>query len=64
MIARLVSAGYLQPEQRNDPEAIANAIARMKIDLRGGKGSDDPPAAWELSLPMARNEKPRPTWKR
>jgi hypothetical protein len=45
MIARLVSAGYLQPEQRNDPEAIASAIARMKVDLRGGKGNGDPPAA-------------------
>jgi hypothetical protein len=45
MIARLVSAGYLQPERRNDPEAITNAIVRMKVDLRSGKGSDNPPAA-------------------
>ena len=26
MIAKLISAGYLQPEQRNNPDAIANAI--------------------------------------
>jgi hypothetical protein len=45
MIAKLISAGYLQPEQRNDPDAITNAIARMKLDLRTGNGGDDPPAA-------------------
>jgi hypothetical protein len=43
--AKLVGAGYLQPQQRDDPAAITNAIARMKVDLRGGNGSDDPPAA-------------------
>jgi hypothetical protein len=45
MIAKLISAGYLQPEQRNDPDAITNAIAQMKLDLRTGNGSDDPSAA-------------------
>jgi hypothetical protein len=46
MIAKLINAGYLQPEQRNDPDAVTKAIARMKLDLRTGNGSDDPPAAW------------------
>ena len=32
-------------EQRNDPDAITDAIARMKLDLRTGNGSGDPPAA-------------------
>ena len=45
MIAKLISAGYLQPEQRKDAGAVTNAIARMKRDLRTGNGSDDPPAA-------------------
>jgi hypothetical protein len=45
IVAKLVSAGYLRPEQRNDRDAITNAIARMKLDLRTGNGSDDPPAA-------------------
>jgi hypothetical protein len=45
IIAKLVSAGYLRPEQRNDRDAITNAIARMKLDLRTVNGSDDPPAA-------------------
>jgi hypothetical protein len=45
MIAKLISAGYLQPEQRDDPSAVTRAIARMKQHLRTGNGSDDPPAA-------------------
>jgi hypothetical protein len=45
MIARLISAGYLQPEQPDDPDAVTNAIARMKLDLRTGNGGDDAPAA-------------------
>jgi hypothetical protein len=45
VIAKLISAGYLQPEQRNDPDAVAKAIARMKLDLRTGNGRDDLPAA-------------------
>jgi hypothetical protein len=44
VIAKLISAGYLQPEQRNDPVAVAQAIARMKLDLRIGNGGDDLPA--------------------
>jgi hypothetical protein len=40
IIAKLIGAGYLQPQQRDDPAAITNAIARMKVDLRGGNGSD------------------------
>jgi hypothetical protein len=40
MIARLISAG----EQRNDRDAITNAIARMKLDVRTGNGRDGPPA--------------------
>ena len=36
MIAKLINAGYLQPEQRNDPDAVTKAIARMKLDLRTG----------------------------
>jgi len=36
MIAKLVSAGYLQFEQRNDRDPVTNAIARMKLDLRTG----------------------------
>jgi len=38
MIGKLVSAGYLRADQRHDPEAITNAIARMKLDLRTGNG--------------------------
>jgi hypothetical protein len=45
MITKLVNAGYLQPAQRNDPDAVSKAIARMKLDLRIGNGGDDPPAA-------------------
>jgi hypothetical protein len=45
MIAKLVSAGYLQPEHRNNRDAITQAIARMKLDLRTRNGRDDPPAA-------------------
>ena len=45
VLAKLINAGYLQPEQRNDPDAVTKAIARMKLDLRTGNGSDDPPAA-------------------
>jgi hypothetical protein len=37
MIARLISAGYLQPEQRNDRDAITNAFGRF---LRGTAWQD------------------------
>jgi hypothetical protein len=40
MIAKLVKAGYLRPEHRHDPDAIASAIASMKQAQRSG-GSDD-----------------------
>jgi hypothetical protein len=44
MITKLISAGYLRPEQRHDPDATTNAIARMKMDLRTGNGSIGPTA--------------------
>jgi hypothetical protein len=44
-IVKLIKAGYLQPQQRHNPDAITNAIARMKEDLRTGNGTEDPPAA-------------------
>jgi hypothetical protein len=34
MIEKLVQAGYLRPTQRNDTDAIAKAISRMKRNLR------------------------------
>ena len=34
MIEKLVQAGYLRPTQRNDADAIAKAISRMKRNLR------------------------------
>jgi hypothetical protein len=39
MIAKLVGAGYLRPDQCHDPDAITKAIERMKLDLRNGNGS-------------------------
>jgi hypothetical protein len=46
MVAKLVKAGYLQPGQRHDADAVTNAIARMKQDLRSGScGGDGPTAA-------------------
>ncbi len=35
MIAKLIKAGYLQPARRYDADAITQAIANMKQDLRG-----------------------------
>ncbi len=50
MIAKLVKSGYLQPEQRNDADAITTAIARMKQGLRElrqrGRRSDGRVGAW------------------
>jgi hypothetical protein len=37
MVAKLINAGYLHPAQRNDADAITNAIAQMKENLRGGE---------------------------
>jgi hypothetical protein len=34
MIEKLVEAGYLRSTQRNDADAIAKAISRMKRNLR------------------------------
>ena len=34
MISNLIKAGYLRPTQRNNADAITEAIARMKQDLR------------------------------
>ncbi len=45
MIAKLVRTGYLQPARRNDADAITQAIAQMKQDLRGGGTDDDGPNA-------------------
>ena len=34
IIAKLINGGYLQPELRDDPDAITAAIVRLKEDLR------------------------------
>ena len=48
VIAKLIEAGYLQPTQRNDADAITKAIAQMKQNLRGSvdkpSGNDNPKA--------------------
>jgi hypothetical protein len=45
MVVKLINAGYLSSDQRNDPVAISNAIAEMKQDLRGRRRNDDGPRA-------------------
>jgi hypothetical protein len=40
MIAKLIRAGYLQPDQRDDANAITSAIARVKLALRTGNDSE------------------------
>ena len=45
LIAKLIGAGYLRPDQRHDGDAITNAIVRMKLDLRTGSGGDGPTGA-------------------
>jgi hypothetical protein len=42
MINKLVRAGYLEPAQCNDADAITVAIARMREDLRGPADNDAP----------------------
>jgi len=37
MISKLIKAGYLKPTQRNNADAITEAIARMKRDLRDSR---------------------------
>jgi len=41
MITKLVKAGYLQPAQCDDADAITTAIVQMRRDLRGGAVDDD-----------------------
>lgn len=41
LIAKLVKAGYLQPPQRNDPDAVSRAIFQMRQELRGVNDADD-----------------------
>src|SRR3984957_4189824 len=43
MIAKLVKAGYLRPEHRHDPDAIASAIDKMRLALRSGRSDDKGP---------------------
>ena len=48
VIAKLIEAGYLQPAQRNDADAITKAIAQMKQNLRDSvdkPSSNDNPKA-------------------
>jgi hypothetical protein len=45
LIAKLVKAGYLQPALCNDAVAVANAIARLKQDLRAVETTGGPRAA-------------------
>jgi hypothetical protein len=45
MVMKLINAGYLSWAQRNDPDAISNAIVEMKQDLRGRRYNDDGPEA-------------------
>jgi hypothetical protein len=49
LIAKLVEAGYLEPGLCNDAVAVANTIARLKQELRGG-GDDGGPKARSLCL--------------
>jgi len=44
IVGKLIRAGYLNSDQRENPTAIAEAIDRMKRDLRGaglGSGASD-----------------------
>jgi hypothetical protein len=45
LIAKLVKTGYLQLGLCNDAVAVANAIGRLKQDLRGGGDGGKPTAA-------------------
>jgi len=38
LIAKLIKAGHLRPERQDDLDAITNAVAKMKEDLRSGGG--------------------------
>jgi hypothetical protein len=41
LVAKLVNAGYLAPALRNNGDAVAKAIARMKEHLRGADTAND-----------------------
>lgn len=45
LIRKLIRAGDLSSAKQHDPEAIAQAIARMKNILRGGPAEDSGPRA-------------------
>jgi hypothetical protein len=45
MIAKLINAGYLAPEQQYNVDAVTTAIAQMKLDLRSGRNGGGGPAA-------------------
>jgi hypothetical protein len=45
LIAKLVTAGYLQSALCNDADDITTAIVRLKEDLRGKKDDESPRAA-------------------
>jgi hypothetical protein len=52
MIAKLVNAGYLQPERQHDANAITSAILKMKGDLRSGRGQNNGlPASQPATIP-------------
>jgi hypothetical protein len=48
MVGKFIRAGYLNFDQRQNPAAIAEAIDRMKRDLRG-MGLASPSRRWSLS---------------
>ena len=45
LIGKLITAGHLQPGQRDDPDAIAKAIAQLRQALRSGPEDEGPTAA-------------------
>ena len=45
LIAKLVKAGYLRRGLRHDANAITDAIARLKQDLRNSGRDDENPTA-------------------
>jgi hypothetical protein len=50
LIGKLIRAGYLLPDQRQDADAIAKSIAQMKNDLRcGGHDDRNPPFDGQLA---------------
>ena len=45
LVTKLIKGGYLEPALRDDPDAIAIAIIRLKEDLRGESDNGGPQAA-------------------